>query len=328
MWQTTVERLALLELLARGVLKRRRAQATAYAALAELPWTRATGRRDEIALVDERRQHLVGLLRRVWPAWGEALAELTARGLPCSPEGWTRLEDGRRAEGLPALPELLNRRTAAALAAPHSKAALTERRLAALGDTEATHDGTLRLRPPTGLVARSDRGSVDLAAVARVLGEVAIPERAFLDGLVLEGTVRAALLIENLGAWRDLPALEGWLLVHVPGWDSVTVTHLFDQIAEVPVVHFGDLDPNGVRIVRHLRERRPDLRWFVPSFWAELVGSHGQRGTWPEDLDLVDVPPLVRELAARGLWLEQERLVVDDRVGAALEALVRTEGTA
>jgi hypothetical protein len=64
------------------------------------------------------------------------------------------------------------------------------------------------------------------------------------------------------------------------------------------------------------------LRWFVPSFWGELVESKGLRAAWPDDLDLGGAPELVRDLARRGLWLEQEALVVDGRIGAALEALV------
>ncbi len=323
MWETAEKRLALLELLWRGTLKRRHAQAGAFDALSELPWTRATGRRDEIGLVEDRRHELVALLERVWPAWREGLVELTARGLPPTPEGWGRLLDARRAGGLPELPERLNRRTAVALTAPHSKAALTEARRAALGETEATHDGTVRLRPPAGLVARARCGEVDLAAVARVLGEIAIAERAFLDGLELVGNLRAVLLVENLGAWRDLPAPAGWLLAHVPGWDTATVAHLLGQVAGVPAVHFGDIDPNGVRIYRHLCERRPDLRWFIPGFWSELVDSHGLRAPWPSDLDLGAAPPLVRDLAARGLWLEQERIVLDPRVAGELELLVR-----
>jgi hypothetical protein len=276
MWETLEERLVLLELLVRGSLKRRRAQTSAYEALAELPWTRATGRRNEIALVVERRPELVALIGRVWPEWGEVLTDLTASGLPPTPEGWGKLQDARRAGRLPTLPEQLNRRTAAALAAPHSKATLTERRLTALGNTKATHDGSVRLRPPTGLVARTRRGAADLAAIAEVLGEVAIPERAFKEGLTLEGTVRAVLLVENLGAWRDLPALEGWLFAHVPGWDTATVVLLLERVGRVPVIHFGDLDPNGVRIFLHLRMRYPDVRWFVPSFLAgtgRLEGS-------------------------------------------------------
>lgn len=320
MWKSADERLALVELLARGSLKRRHAQGPAFDALAELPWTRVTGRRDELGLVAQRRHEVVALLERVWPDWRDEFAELTAYGFPPTPEGWERLLDARRAAVIPLLPERLNRRTAAALAAPHSKGTLTEGRRAALGETAATHDGTVRLRSPAGLIAETPRGVVDLAAIANVLGEVAIPERAFLDGLRIEGELRAVLLIENLGAWRDLPAPAGFLLAHVPGWDTVTVGHLLDRVAHAPVIHFGDLDPNGVRIYLHLRGRRPDLRWFVPAFWAEFVDSHGLRTQWPADLDLSAAPALVRDLAARGFWLEQERLVLDHRIGEALES--------
>ena len=59
MWETTEARLALLELLTGAGLKRRQAQTGAFEALAELPWTRATGRRDEIGLVEDRRHELV-----------------------------------------------------------------------------------------------------------------------------------------------------------------------------------------------------------------------------------------------------------------------------
>ncbi len=321
-WRSSTARLALLELLVRGSLKRRAAQAAAWDALDELPWTRRTGRRDELGLVEDRRNELVMLLGRVWPEWGEALATLTARGFAPTPDGWSALEDSRRADSLPALPYQLNRRTAASLVAPHSKATLTERRLVALGDAKTTHDGSVRIRPPKGLVAITPQGKVDLAAVAAVLGEVSIPERALTRGLVLEGTIRAALLVENLGAFCDLCSLESWLLVHVPGWDTATVAKLLERLVHVPMVHFGDLDPNGVRILQHLRSVRADLRWFVPTFWIELIDTKGIAGEWPADLDLGEVPALVRELAKRGLWLEQEPIAVDPRTSAALEAML------
>jgi hypothetical protein len=164
---------------------------------------------------------------------------------------------------------------------------------------------------------------VDLAAVGAVLGEVAVPERALKDGLAFEGTIRAVLLVENLGAWRDLPELDGWLLAHVPGWDTATVVQFLDCLGQhMPVIHFGDLDPNGVRIFLHLRERRRDLQWFVPSFWQDSIESRGLRGPWPADLDLRDAPELVRKLADCDLWLEQEPLVVDGRTVNALEAML------
>ena len=319
-WESDNARLALLELLSHGRLKRRRNQLEAYAALAELPWTRATGRRDEIGVVEERRAELAGLIDRVWPAWRDVLADLVAVGLPPTPEGYSRLLDMERAATIPELPERINRRTAASLTASHSKASLTEARRGALGGTDTSHDGSIRLRPPAGLSARTANGVVDLSGMATVLGEVSIPERALLDGLAFQGGIRAMLLVENLGAWRDLCPPPGWLLAHVPGWDTATVGHLIDQIEGVPVVHFGDLDPNGVRIMLHLRRRAPNLKWFLPEFWFELVDVCGLPTTWPQDLDLDFAPAPVRALAKRGLWLEQERIVFDPRMADELEA--------
>jgi hypothetical protein len=322
MWQSSAGRLALLELLVRGRLKRRRMQAVEWDLLAELPWVKRTGKRDELGLVESRRRELVALLDRVWPAWGEGLAALTARGLPPTPDAWTALEDARRAEGLLALPEQLNRRTAAALVAPHSKATLTDRRLAALGETQATHDGSVRLRPPKGLVARTAQGVVDLSQIAAALGEVSLPERALRSEFMLDGPMQAVLLVENLGAFCDLPSLDGWLLVHVAGWDTATTARLLECLVGIPAVHFGDLDPNGVRIVQHLRAIRQDLQWFVPSFWEEFVDAKGLSGRWPDDLDIGAAPELVRRLAARAIWLEQEPIVLDSRTPIALEALL------
>jgi hypothetical protein len=322
MWQTIVARLALLEILVSGTLRQRRAQVDVWRHLAGLPWTRLTGRRDELALIDCRRHEIVSLLDRVWPAWSAALAALTARGLPPTPEGWRDLEDAERAQDVPVLPDQVNRRTAAALVAPHSKAALTERRLAALGAAQATHDGSVRVRPPGGLIARGPEGQIDLSGIAAVLGEVSLPERALRGGLTLEGPIRAVLTIENLGAFCDLPALDGWLLVHIPGWDSATAACLLERLTQVPLIHFGDLDPNGVRILQHLRNIRADVGWFVPGFWAEFMEARGQPGVWPAGLDLGEAPELVRRLAGRSLWLEQEAIVVDPRLAAELEATI------
>ena len=324
-WESDNTRLALLELLSRGKLKRRRTQIKAYDTLAELPWTRATGRRDEISVVEERRTELAGLIDRVWPMWRDVLADLVAAGLPPTPDGYRRLLDMERAAAIPELPERINRRTAASLTASHSKASLTEARRSALGETDPTHDGSIRLRPPAGLSARTANGVVDLSGIATVLGEVSIPERALLDGLAFDGTIRAVLLVENLGAWRDLSPPPRWLLVHVPGWDTATVGHLLDRIAGIPVVHFGDVDPNGVRIMLHLRRRAPNLKWFLPGFWFELAEACGLRAMWPQDLDLDFAPAQVRALAARGLWLEQERIVLDPRMADALELALAAE---
>jgi len=75
-------------------------------------------------------------------------------------------------------------------------------------------------------------------------------------------------------------------------------------------------------LMLHLRKRAPKLKWFLPEFWFELVDVCGLPTRWPEDLDLDFAPAPVRALAARGLWLEQERIVLDPRKVEALEAVL------
>lgn len=324
MWDRPEHRLALLELVVVSRLRCRKAQQRAWRHLAELPWTQRTGRRDELAVVESRRHELERLLTQVWPEWQAVRDELTGAGLPISMTGWLQLQDIERARAAKGLPSRLNRRTATALVGPHSKACLSEPRREALADLDVMHDGTLRLRTPEGLRLRCGEQELDCATVTGVLGEVVLTERALADGTVLTGRLpRAILLVENLGAYLDAPAPAGWLLAHVPGWDTRTVRLLLQQMRDVPVAHFGDLDPNGVRIMRHLRELRPDLRWVVPEFWGEYVQKVGLRAAWPSSFDLNGLPPLVSQLASSGVWLEQEAIVLDLRLPPALIGCLR-----
>jgi hypothetical protein len=313
MWERIEDKLALLELLTTGILPQRSAQQEAFAWLGELPWTRATARRGELALVPERRPDLIALVERVWPAWRDDHLALVEAGHPPTPTGWERLSDARRAAAMPNLPAVINRRTAAAATAAGAKGVLTGDRTDAFGDTEVAGDGLARVRVPAGLVAKRRGLKVSLDAFAGLLDEVGIPDRALRDGLTLEGDVAAIVTVENLGAWRDMPQPPGWMLIHVPGWNTTLAPRLLALLPSVPVLHFGDLDPNGVRIYRHLRNLVPRIGWLVPDFWRELIPLHAHSGDWPEWLDLKDAPALVRELAGNGLWLEQERVVLDPR---------------
>lgn len=324
MWSEDPARLALLELWAKGTLRRRVSQAEVWDHLAELSWTRRTGRSAELRLVEARREDVRGLLDRVWPDWVDMLDRLRAAGLSVDERGWAKLGDLKRAGRRPeALPTRLNQRTATAVVAPHSKAELTESRREVLGDVDLTRDGLVRLRPHAGMEVRRGAASLDVPAVERMLGELVMTERALRDGTELGGVrPEALLLVENVGAYLDLTPPPGWLVALVPGWDTATIRALLDQslLDEVPVVHFGDLDPNGVRIMRHLRAMRPDLRWAVPDFWAEYVEIRALPRDWPEDLDVSKEPALIRLLCARGLWLEQEVIAVDPRLREALRA--------
>jgi len=155
-----------------------------------------------------------------------------------------------------------------------------------------------------------------------VFGEVAITERALLDGTVLLGEVAAVLLVENLGPYLDLEAPDGWLIAHVPGWDTATVRRFLAQLPKLPILLFGDLDPAGVRIARHLQQTYQQLIWTVPQFWNEYIEKRALKGKWPHDIDLSEAPLLVQELYRRGLWLEQEVICMDPRLRPALEAAI------
>ena len=154
MWDRDEDRLALLELLRTGSLRRRDAQARAWSHLDELSWTRRSSRRDELELVDAHRGAVVELLDRVWPVWRGCARDLDRAGLPATPKGLRALHDEQRASGLGVLPGRLNLRSATATVGPHSKASLGPRRREALGDTEVTRDGIVRVRPPSGTTWR------------------------------------------------------------------------------------------------------------------------------------------------------------------------------
>ena len=319
-WQRDDDRLALLELWRTGKLRRRAAQAEAHAWLAQLPWIRVGTRRSEIVVDPTRRDELVALLERVWPEWRDADRALAAADEPPTPAGWARVRERAIASGLPLLPARLNRRTAAAAAAGSSKRDLTSFRRSALGAVEVFDDGIVRLRGLTDVYVRTGSASTPLAPIEALLGEVALPERALADGLALEGPMRALVTVENLGAWRDMPCPPNTVLAHVPGWDTATVRRLLSTLGALPILHFGDLDPAGVGIVAHLRAEVPHLRWFVPACWADYVASHGQARDWPAGDVPRDAPRLVLEIAAAGLWLEQEVVVLDPRFEGELEA--------
>ena len=182
MWERDEDRLALLELCEAGRLRRRTGQGEAWTLLDQLLWTRRTGRRDEFELVPEHQGTLVELLDRVWPDWRLWSQALADRALGPTPTDWRRLQDLLRADGVADLPERLNRRTATSAVAPHSKSSLSLIRRAALGDTTVTRDGIVRLRPPSGLRFVRGDAAIEATEIAGILGEVAITERALLDG--------------------------------------------------------------------------------------------------------------------------------------------------
>ena len=137
MWERDENRLAVVELVHTGRLRRRKSQEEVWTWLAQLRWTKATGRRDEVALTASVQGEVEDMLDSRWPEWRTARARLTGAGLPVSHEGWKALQDAERAGRAGRLPRRLNERTAAAQVGPHSKAGLTDARRSALAGTVA-----------------------------------------------------------------------------------------------------------------------------------------------------------------------------------------------
>ena len=323
MWDRDENRLAMVELIHEGRLSLRERQRAAWNFVVNLPWTRTTGRRDELEVVPSFRTEIENMLDRRWPEWRVARRRLVEAGLPVTHEGWKQLLDRDRAAQTVALPPRLNKKTAAAYVGPHSKVGFTDVRRLALDGIDITRDGIVRLRPNRGLVLATPSQRVVASRLVAVAGEVVLNERALKDGTRLTGVrPRAVLTVENLGPYMDVPAPEDWMVVHVPGWNSPTAKRILDQLEDIPILHFGDLDPDGAKIVHHLRRQYPRLQWAVPGFWSECLPDRAQRKQWPGDLDLTDAPSLVQELKDAGLWLEQETITLDSRLPRALEHAV------
>ena len=115
-------------------------------------------------------------------------------------------------------------------------------------------------------------------ARSRALLRVTMPPQVNRARLTLEGPIRAVVLVENLGALCDLPAVDGWLAAHVAGWDTATVQSLLSRLGHVPIIHFSDLDPNGIRIYKHLwLEQEPiavDPR--TPAALESMLNTNGR----------------------------------------------------
>ncbi len=319
MWRSVPHGLALLELLASGELPRRAEQDAAWQELSVLGFARRTGRARVLALDPAHRHHVEALLDRCWPDWRATRQALQGESLPPTPAGLRELQNRQRREQLPSdLSGRLNRRTATALVGGYSKGAAVE-----IPQVHITSDFLVRLRPHEGLRVRRGPEVHSGSDLEALLGEVVVTSRALQDGTMVEGQPpRALLTVENQGPYLDLPRPEGWLVALLPGWDTRPVRPLLRAFPGVPWVHFGDLDPNGVRIIRELGSLDGQVRWFVPEFWAEHPPRPYRKG-WPEGLVTPNDPALVRRLAAQGCWLEQEPLVVDPRLRAALLAQVR-----
>lgn len=244
-----------------------------------------------------------------------------------TPVGMRELERRDRLSSVDSdrLPGRMNRRTAAALLGRHAKARLGPFEKVVLDDVDVTDDGLVRMRPSAALSLVRDGEEHSAADLVELLGELVITDRALRDGTRIGGQLpRAVLTVENLGAFQDAKVLNNVLTVYVPGWNTRIARDALSGLEGIPILHFGDLDPNGVAILKHLRRWRPDVHWLVPSFWQEYADERGLPKRWPDLKMPSDAPGWVAALADRSIWLEQEVIVTDPRFALAIEETIKS----
>ncbi|EPY6165901.1 DUF2220 family protein [Salmonella enterica] len=163
-----------------------------------------------------------------------------------------------RKEHRPAIPRRMQRihHKSASAWRGNSKAGLSQPLVK--GQT-VTYDDILRLRSQgteLRLTFTCNNGENVLFAddESRWRSECCLPERMLLDLLSVDMTsAQLIMTVENLGAYVDMPLVDGLILIFAPGLNYLPACRWISQYGQdIPWVHFPDLDPNGLTIARQL----------------------------------------------------------------------------
>jgi hypothetical protein len=215
----------------------------------------------------------------------------------------------------------------------HSKTGISKGLERVLTDTTITTDQSLRIQANQGMTIATANGKpLDCDRLMASLGEVAIPERAFLKGMEVGGALpKAIFTIENRGSFVDFPASHNDVLViHTPGNDLDLAKRLLSLLpSSIPCFHFGDLDPKGLDIFKNLSKNcAQDIYLFVPSFWKEYYSkTFSKPKDWPADTLWGEKIPIVKTLIDDRRWIEQEKIALDHRLADEIESAIATTGT-
>jgi hypothetical protein len=332
-WANDSHRAALLQLAVNGILRSNAQGQDLEQSLLADGWVKQTSRRRELAVTEDGAMHVRRIMEARWPGYradAQTLQELfgaiTAQALR-----QLKKQVGIRDGKLPAFPPILNKKTFAAALCGHSKVPISADMLARYPGVTLTVDQGVATRTHPGAQLRRIVGGVakviNCDQLMDVMGVVQVSERAIIQGLTIEGKPpRAVLMIENVATFHDLQLPPGLMAVLVEGWNTPLAMRFLRLLpGAVPIIHFGDLDPNGFRIYVHLREQtgRP-LYWFVPSLAADYIESHSmplptEEAGWSTTGAASHGHESIRILQEKGHWLEQEAVTLDPRLQNEIE---------
>jgi hypothetical protein len=337
-WSNDHHRVALLQLAVHGAIRNTSSVQELVQSLLADGWVKQTLRMRELEVTESGATHVRRIMDARWPGFhadAQALRDLfgaiNVRALR-QLKKQAAIRDGT----LATFPPIVNRKTFAAAVSRHSKASISDDTLARFPGVTLTVDHGLSVRTPRGARLRRniDGAStvIDCDQLMDVMGVVHVSERAIIQGLIVEGTApRAVLTIENVATFHDLALPPDVMAILVEGWNTPVAT-LFLRLlpAAMPIVHFGDLDPNGFRIYAHLREQtgRP-LHWFVPGLATDYIETHSmplpaEEAGWSATLAASHGHESIRVLQEMGHWLEQEAVTLDTRLRDEIENAIQT----
>ena len=319
-----------LRILKEGRLAKNNTNQAVIENLVSLRWAIQARQKSFVEITDKGVKFIPDYLSNHWDGWEEYCARLIEAGLDLNFEAAKELERQERF-AVVNLPKVIHHKTLAAIMGVHSKTGISKGLERILTGTTITTDQSLRIQANQGMTIATANGEIlDCDSLMDSLGEVAIPERAFLKGMKVGGTLpRAIFTIENRGSFVDFPAShKDVLVIHTPGNDLDLAKRLLSLLpSNVTCFHFGDLDPKGLDIFRNLSDNcAQDIYLFVPSFWAEYYSKTFSRPKdWPVDSLWGEITPLVKTLIDDKRWLEQEKIAIDNRLAEEIkEAIAMT----
>ena len=324
----SLEDVVWAELVLGPAIKRLRRNERVIDAFAVHGWITHTSRRDEFAITDSGRSVAEKRLSAHWPTWREDLVAFSSLGYSPEDAGAWNLLKRVQANQIPRPLTRINRRTLNAWDRRHSKVAVG-RPSKTLADARITVDELTRLRlPPSSKMLLQSGETVDCDELMAFFGEIAIPERAW-DNIKQIDTHNSRVLIsiENKGAFVDFPSIPNATLLFLPGDNTAAMQLVLSHMPQHSLIHFGDLDPEGIQIYESLTSKEFALHQFVPSYVNEYLITHAQpcKTPWPQR-DYSSLHPIISTLVSRSIWLEHEALVLDHRFEAELESVIQEFG--
>lgn len=284
----------------------------------KLRWAQLSRRKNIITITDLGREAVTAFLTNQWPEWEKYSDTVIAAGQVLSVDGIRLFEQQKKSAGL-VLPKMIHHKTLASICGKHSKTGVSKSLEKIAEEALITTDQMLRLWANKGLIVSYGEGhKLACDNIMNAFGEVAIPERAFINGFSLEGTLpKVIMTVENRGSYVDFPITDhNLMLINCPGDDTSLAIRLLNLLPpEIPCYHFGDLDPKGLAIAERLGKNvKQRVCLFVPSFWQEYVEDiYTGTKEW-NGLNLSFDSIIVHQLSTQGKWLEQERIMLDCRL--------------